>query len=54
VLQLKTHRDYEIRYTTDGSNPKDGGGLYSGEIILPDDCRYVRTASYFKEDLIDS
>lgn len=34
--------------TTDGSNPKDSGGLYSEEIILPKDCRFVRCALYYK------
>ena len=54
VLELKTHKDYEIRYTTDGSNPKDSGGLYSDEIILPKDCRHVLCALYYKGELVDT
>ena len=30
-----------IRYTTDGSNPKEYGGIYDGEIIVPKNCTYV-------------
>jgi len=52
VLMLKTHKDYEIRYTTDGSNPKESGGLYSGEIVLPATCRFVRVAVYYKGTLV--
>ena len=52
VLELKSHKDYEIRYTTDGSNPKESGGIYSGEIVLPKNCRFVRVAVYYKENLV--
>ena len=52
ILELKTHKDYEIRYTTDGSNPKESGGLYSGEITLPPDCRFVMIAAYYKNQLV--
>ena len=52
VLMLKTHKDFEIRYTTDGSNPKENGGVYSGEIVLPADCRFVLVAVYYKDTLV--
>jgi len=52
VLELKTHKDYEIRYTIDGSNAKESGGLYIGEIVLPPDCRYVQTAVYYGNMLV--
>ncbi|MDR0764047.1 MAG: DUF499 domain-containing protein [Synergistaceae bacterium] len=52
VLELKTHKAYEIRYTTDGSNPKESGGLYSGEIVLPPGCKFVRVAAYCKDELV--
>ena len=52
VLELKSHPKYEIRYTTDGSNPKENGGIYSGEIVLPKDCRFVLVAAYYKEYLV--
>jgi hypothetical protein len=52
VLQLQSHPQYELRYTTDGSNPKESGGVYSGDIVLPAGCRYVRTAAYYKGELV--
>lgn len=53
VLELKTHKDFEIRYTTDGSNPKESGGKYNGEIVLPTGCKFVRTAVYYKGRLVE-
>jgi hypothetical protein len=52
VLELKTNKNYEIRYTTDGSNPKESGGVYSGEIVLPAECRFVQVAVYYKDQLV--
>ena len=52
VLELKTNKAYEVRYTTDGSNPKESGGVYTGEIVLPPECKYVRVAVYYKGDLV--
>lgn len=46
IMQLQSHPDYEIRYTTDGSNPKESGGRYTGEFVLPTGCKYVLTAVY--------
>ena len=54
VLTLKANDNYEIRYTTDGSEPKENGGLYTGEIVLPKDCKYVRTVTLFKGQVIDA
>ena len=48
ILQLQTHKDFEIRFTTDGSNPKENGGIYIGEIPLPKNCKYVRTYVTYK------
>ncbi|MDI3528937.1 MAG: hypothetical protein PWQ23_756 [Thermoanaerobacter sp.] len=38
---LKAVPDVPIRYTTDGSDPKENGGIYDGEIIVPDGTTYV-------------
>ncbi|MBQ6473948.1 MAG: DUF499 domain-containing protein [Victivallales bacterium] len=46
VVQLQTHPDFEVRYTTDGSNPKESGGLYNGEISIPNGCRVVQVAVF--------
>jgi len=53
VMQLATHPDFEIRYTTDGSNPKESGGKYTGEFVLPAGCKFVRTAVYNHGQLVD-
>lgn len=53
VMQLETHPKFEIRYTTDGSNPKDSGGKYNGEFILPWDCKFVLTAVYNNGVLVE-
>lgn len=53
VLELKTHEDFEIRYTTDGSNPKESGGVYNGEIVLPASCKFVRTAVLYKGKVVE-
>lgn len=53
VLELLTHKDFEIRYTTDGSNPKENGGLYIGEIPLPKNCKFVRTVVMYKGKVVE-
>ncbi len=52
-MRLQSHPDFEIRYTTDGSNPKESGGRYTGEFILPADCKFVLTAVYNKGQLVE-
>lgn len=53
VLELKTHKDFEIRYTTDGSGAKESGGVYNGEIVLPKTCKYVRTVVLYKGRVVE-
>lgn len=53
VMRLQSHPDFEIRYTTDGSNPKESGGRYTGEFVLPQDCKFVLTAVYNKGQLVE-
>ena len=53
VMELATNPHFEIRYTTDGSEPKENGGIYNGEILLPEDCKFVRTATFYKDRFID-
>ena len=52
-MQLVTNSKYIIKYTTDGSEPKENGGLYNGEFLLPQGCKYVRTAVFYKDHLIE-
>lgn len=53
VLVLEAHRKYEIRYTTDGSNPKESGGVYTNEILLPKGCKFVRTVVNYKDKVVE-
>ena len=52
-MQLQTHKDFEIKYTTDGSNPKENGGVYLGEIPLPKTCKFVRTMVTYKDKVVE-
>lgn len=40
-IELKSIPIATIKYTTDGSNPKEHGYIYDKEFIIPDDCVYV-------------
>ena len=41
VIEFVSAPAATIRYTTDGSNPKEYGGIYDGEITVPKNCTYV-------------
>ena len=53
VMTLVTNPKYQIKYTTDGSEPKENGGLYNDEFVLPQDSKYVRVAVYYKDRLLE-
>ncbi|MGN1197080.1 MAG: DUF499 domain-containing protein [Acetatifactor sp.] len=52
VFELKSNRNYEIRYTTDGSEPKENGGLYNGEFPVSDSAKYVRAVALYDGQII--
>lgn len=54
VLTLQTNDNYEVRYTTDGSEPKENGGIYNGEFVVPKGCKFIRTVTLFKGQVIES
>lgn len=41
IVELKSAPHVPIRYTTDGSNPKEYGGIYEDEIVVPENSTYV-------------
>lgn len=41
AIELQTAPVATVKYTTDGSNPKEYGGIYDGEIIVPKDSTFV-------------
>lgn len=53
VMTLVTNPKYQIKYTTDGSEPKENGGLYNDEFVLPQASKYVRVAVYYKDRLLE-
>ena len=53
-IKLETNNHYEVRYTTDGSDPKENGGLYDGEFIVPSQCKYVLAVSLYNGKQIAS
>lgn len=53
VMTLVTNPKYVVKYTTDGSEPKENGGIYNDEFALPQDSKYVRVAVYYKDILLE-
>ena len=51
---FETNSNYEVKYTTDGSEPKANGGIYCGEIQLPETCKYVRAVALYDGKVIVS
>ncbi|CCJ33432.1 DUF499 domain-containing protein [Caloramator australicus] len=41
ILELRGTPNVKIKFTTDGSNPKENGGIYEGEVEIPDDAVLV-------------
>ena len=52
VFELKSNSNYEIRYTTDGSEPKENGGLYNGEFPVSDSAKFVRAVALYDGQII--
>lgn len=54
-MQLQASSDQaEIRYSTDGSNPKDNGGVYIDSFEIPIETKFVQAIAYNKEKNIFS
>lgn len=41
IVELRSAPDVPVKYTTDGSNPKEHGGIYDTEIIVPKNATFV-------------
>ncbi|MDK2821471.1 MAG: hypothetical protein PWP31_1436 [Clostridia bacterium] len=41
VVELMSAPQVPIKYTTDGSNPRENGGIYDDEVVLPKNTTYV-------------
>lgn len=53
VMVLDTNPNYEVLYTTDGSEPKENGGTYNGEFVIPENSKFVRIAVLYKDKVIE-
>lgn len=53
VVTLVTNPKYLVKYTTDGSEPKENGGIYNDEFVLPYDSKYLRVAVFYKNMLLE-
>lgn len=53
VVELRAAPVVPIRFTTDGSNPKEHGGLYDSEIIVPQNATYVLAVAEEKDIFSD-
>ena len=50
---LETHPKYELRYTTDGSEPRENGGVYDGPITVGKECSFVLAVALYNDTVID-
>lgn len=48
MIKLETNPKANIRYTTDGSNPKENGGVYNEEFLVSDDTTFVQFVAEYK------
>lgn len=53
AMTLETNPKYVVKYTTDGSEPKENGGIYNSEFVLPQESKFVRVAVYYKDKLLE-
>ncbi len=45
-VELKTvSPNLKIKYTTDGSNPRESGGIYEGEFVIPEGTKYIQAVA---------
>lgn len=54
VVELLSVPASTIKYTTDGSNPKEYGGLYDGEIVVPKNSTFVLAVAESKDITSDT
>lgn len=46
-LRLETQPGVKIKYTTDGSDPKENGGIYDGEFVIPANTTFVQAVAEY-------
>ena len=53
-MVLKSQAGVNVKYTTDGSDPKDGGGSYDGEFKIPSGTTFVQIVAEHAGEFYDS
>ncbi|RJX26555.1 MAG: DUF499 domain-containing protein [Dethiobacter sp.] len=53
-MVLKSQAGVNIKYTTDGSDPKDSGGIYDGEFKIPSKAAFVQIVAEHGGEFYDS
>ncbi|AGY75873.1 DUF499 domain-containing protein [Clostridium autoethanogenum] len=53
-LTLRSHPKVIIKYTTDGSNPKENGGVYEGEFMISENTAFVEAVAEYKEEYFET
>lgn len=47
MLKLESHPNVTIKYTTDGSNPKENGGVYYDEVEIPENTTFIQVVAEY-------
>lgn len=54
MLKLESHPNVTIKYTTDGSNPKENGGIYYDEVQVPDNTTFIQVVAEYNGEYFDT
>ena len=53
LVRFQSHPSVKIRYTTDGSNPKEYGGVYHDEFVLPEHTTFIQVVAEYNGEYFD-
>lgn len=53
MLKLESHPNVTIKYTTDGSNPKENGGIYYDEVEIPGNTTFIQIVAEYNGQYFD-
>lgn len=53
LVRFHSHPDVMIKYTTDGSNPKEHGGVFENEFIFPEGASFLQFVAEYKGEYFD-
>ncbi|MEK4165311.1 DUF499 domain-containing protein [Anoxybacillus sp. FSL W8-0104] len=53
LVRFQSHPSVKIKYTTDGSDPKEHGGIYHDEFLLPDNTTFIQVVAEYNGEYFD-